>query len=88
MTEYSREHASTRRPQHKGRYLLLTAMLMGGCLFIAPLAWAAGDQNYKALRDWIEQSRTVPPTFTPGQHLTEADRKALEPFIPQPAWEY
>ena len=49
---------------------------------------AAEDQGYETLRNWIEQSRTVPPTFTPGQRLTEADRKALEPFLPQSAWEY
>jgi hypothetical protein len=30
----------------------------------------------------------VQPTFTPGQHLSEKDRKALEPFIPHTAWAY
>jgi hypothetical protein len=64
------------------------AVFVSGSLTIAPVARAAEDQSYKALRDWIEQARTVPPTFTPGQHLTDADRQALASFIPQSAWEY
>jgi hypothetical protein len=67
---------------------VLLTVLVSGCLLVASLAWAAGDQNYQALRDWIAQSRTVPPTFTSGQRLTEADRNVLEAFIPQSAWEY
>jgi hypothetical protein len=67
--------------------LLAAAVLLGG-VSVAPLARAAEGQSYQALRNWIEQYRPVPPTFTPGQHLTEKERKALEPFIPQSAWEY
>jgi len=68
---------------------LLAATVIVGALFVAVVsAHAAEDQSYQALRNWIEQNRTTPPTFTPGQHLTEKDRKALEPFIPQSAWEY
>jgi hypothetical protein len=66
----------------------LIGILLVGSLLVTTAAGAAGDQSYQALRNWIEQYRTVPPTFTPGQHLTEKDRKILEPFIPQPAWEY
>ena len=47
-----------------------------------------GDQSYDALRYWIEHYRPDVETLTPGQQLTLQDRKLLEPFIPQPAWEY
>jgi hypothetical protein len=66
---------------------LVGAMLLGS-LSLAPLARAADEQSYKALRDWIEQYRTVPLQFTVGQTLTEKDRALLEPFIPQSAWKY
>jgi hypothetical protein len=59
-------------------------MLFGGTV----LARATDEQSYAALRHWIEHYRPVPPTFAPGQTLTEKDRKMLEPFIPVPAWEY
>ncbi len=52
------------------------------------VSFAAEDQSYSAFTSWFEQHREAPPTFTPGQTLTLKDRKALEPFIPQPAWEY
>ena len=48
----------------------------------------AGDQSYQSLRDWIDQYRSIPPDFKPGDKLTEQDRQALEPFIPQTAWDY
>ncbi len=72
----------------RGWFILFTAVVLGTSLGVAPRSIAAGSRNYQTLRNWIEQYRPVPPTFTPGQHLTEKDRKALEPFIPQPAWEY
>jgi hypothetical protein len=68
-------------------WLLLLLAVSAGVSFAA-LARAAEDQSYQALREWIEQYRSVPPTFTPGQHLTLKDRKALEPFIPRSAWQY
>lgn len=51
-------------------------------------AWAAEDQSYQALVKWVEQHREAPPMFEPGQTLGVQDRQALEPFIPQSAWEY
>jgi len=53
-----------------------------------PRAYAADNMSYQALRNWIEQYRPVPPSFTPGQHLTGKDQEALKPFIPQSVWEY
>ena len=53
-----------------------------------PLARAAENRSYQALRDWLEQARTATPAFSPGQTLTIKDRTALESFIPQSAWEY
>jgi len=70
------------------RLIMCSALVLLGTLLLVGIATAAEEQTYKALRDWIEQSHSVPPTWTPGQHLTETDRKALEPFIPQSAWEY
>jgi hypothetical protein len=67
---------------------LIIGMGVVSTLLFSRLSLAAEDQTYKALRNWIEQNRAVSPSFTPGQHLTEKDRKALEPFIPQSAWEY
>ena len=47
-----------------------------------------GDQSYDALRHWIDQYQPD-AQVTPGQHLTEKDRKGLlEPLIPQSAWDY
>lgn len=66
--------------------MFLAVVLLGNLLLLG-IVTAAQEQTYKALHDWIEQYRAVSPTWTPGQHLTEADRKALEPFIPQSAWE-
>jgi len=70
------------------RGIVFFLLVLFGNLLPGSATRAAEDQGYQALRNWIEQSRTVPPTFTPGQRLTEADRKALEPFLPQSAWEY
>ena len=70
------------------RWFLAGAVIISVWLSTVVSAHAAGDQSYQTLRHWLEQHRTVPPAFTPGQHLTEKDRKALEPFIPQSAWEY
>lgn len=72
----------------QGWFILFIAVVLGISVVVAQVSMAADGQSYQALRNWIEQERSVPPTFTPGQHLTEKDRKALEPFIPQPAWEY
>lgn len=90
----SRWHFSARQGWHQvcvtaGRFLALTgALLLASAVWRTPVSWAAEGQSYQALRDWIEQYRTVPPQFTPGQVLTEKDRKVLEPFIPQSAWAY
>ena len=50
-----------------GRTLLAAAVIMGALLLAAVSARAAEDQSYQALRNWIEQNRTPPPTFTPGR---------------------
>ncbi len=48
-----------------------------------------GDQSYQALRYWIDQYQPDAQTVTPGQHLTQKDRKnVLEALIPHSAWEY
>lgn len=47
-----------------------------------------GDRSYKALRDWIDHDRPDAESVTPGQTLTQQDRKVLEPLIPQTAWDY
>jgi len=67
---------------------LLTATVLLVGLSIAPLARAAEDQSYQAVRNWLEQYRAVPPSFQPGEHLTIKDVDRLRPFIPQPAWEF
>ena len=67
---------------------LLTATVLLVGLYIAPLARAAEDQSYQAVRNWLEQYRAVPPSFQPGEHLTIKDVDRLRPFIPQPAWEF
>src|SRR5438876_6199760 len=66
---------------------LLTATVLLVGLSIAPLARAAEDQSYQAVRNWLEQYRAVPPSFQPGEHLTIKDVERLRPFIPQPGWE-
>jgi hypothetical protein len=78
----------TRQRSSWSRFIAFFAVVLFSNLLPVGLAPAAEDQSYQALRNWIEQYRPVPPTFAPGQHLTETDRKALEPFIPQSAWEY
>jgi hypothetical protein len=88
ILKHYRDHTQSYSRRLTRWSVVLLTVLVSGSLTIAPVARATEDQSYKALRDWIEQSRTVPPTFTPGQHLTEADRKVLEPFLPQSAWEY
>jgi hypothetical protein len=57
-------------------------------LSLTSLSSASEGQSYEALRHWLEQHRTAEPGFAAGQHLTLKDREALEPFIPQSAWEY
>lgn len=83
------EQASSRRRQPRWCwYMVLTAVVVCASAAHIPRAMAAENQSYKALRDWIDQARTAPPTFTPGQRLTEVDRKVIEPFIPQSVWDY
>jgi hypothetical protein len=65
----------------------LAITLVGGLLFSTP-ALADADRSYKAVRDWLEQYRAVPPSFQPGEKLTIKDVDRLRPFIPQPAWEF
>jgi hypothetical protein len=48
---------------------------------------AAGDQSYTALRDWIDAAPAL-DSITPGQHLSVANREALETVIPRSAWKY
>ena len=48
---------------------------------------ASGDMSYQALRDWIAQAPPT-PQFKAGTTVSEADRAALEPFIPRTAWGY
>ncbi|MDA0824650.1 MAG: DUF1329 domain-containing protein [Proteobacteria bacterium] len=48
---------------------------------------ADGDQSYTALRDWIDAAPAL-DNITPGQHLSAADREALETVIPRSAWKY
>ena len=89
MMAYRQEQASPRRPQPRWSwYMILAAVVVCASAARISVVMAAENQNYEVLRHWIEQYRPVPPTFTPGQHLTEKDRKSLEPFIPQPAWDY
>ena len=53
-----------------------------------PALRVQGDQSYDALRYWIDHFRPDAGTFTPGQHLTQADTKEIQPLIPHTAWEY
>ena len=72
--------------RHLSFHMMLGWMLGGWC---RPSLSAAQDQSYDALRHWIDKYQPGAQTVTPGQHLTEKDRKGLlEPLIPQPAWDY
>ncbi|MEE8303816.1 MAG: hypothetical protein V3S24_15430 [Candidatus Tectomicrobia bacterium] len=87
----NQDYRQTKKPRDhllRSWSLLVLAAFLLSSVPLGPLAQAAEDQSYQALRDWIEQHRTATPTFTPGQTLTLKDRQALEPFIPQTAWEY
>ena len=53
-----------------------------------PLGWAADEQSYQAMQEWLKAGQEAEPTFQAGQRLTVADQEALKPFIPLPAWEY
>ena len=64
------------------------AATLGALLGAAGLASAANtgtDASYQALRDWIAQS---PETLQPGRTYTNADRAALEAYIPRTVWQY
>ncbi|MGE0827524.1 MAG: outer membrane lipoprotein-sorting protein [Candidatus Binatia bacterium] len=76
--------------QRFSKLRIVAPLIVGvlGTLLFGNIARAAEDQSYKALRNWIEAHRPDQPTFAPGQRLSLEDRKALEPFIPQTAWEY
>ena len=67
---------------------LCAALILAGAWYAPDLAQAAEDQSYQAMVNWLEHHREAPPTFEPGQTLGLQDRQALEPFIPQSAWEY
>ncbi len=67
--------------------LVMAAVLLGS-VSVTSLVWAADDQSYQAMREWLEAGQEAEPTFQPGQRLTAADQEALKPFIPLPAWEY
>ena len=83
MREIRRRQPSVMRPAG----LLAALVLMAA--WVAPAAVrAAEDQGYQAIVNWLEHHREAPPTFEPGQTLGLHDRKALEPFLPQSAWEY
>ena len=67
---------------------LCAALILVGNWAIPAAVHAAEDQSYQAMVNWLEHHREAPPTFEPGQTLGLQDRQALEPFIPQSAWEY
>ena len=67
---------------------LFALLVLAGAWHAPNPARATADQSYQALVNWLEQYREAPPTFEPGQTLGLPDRKALEPFLPQSAWEY
>ena len=67
---------------------LCAALILAGNWAAPAAARAAEDQSYQAMVNWLEHHREAPPTFEPGQTLGLQDREALEPFIPQSAWEY
>ena len=62
--------------------LCLAAMLGAGS---AAQADGSGDQSYQALRDWLAQA---PPELPAGKSYTQADRAALEPYLPRSVWGY
>lgn len=70
------------------RVLAAAVAFLLGSLCVAVTSRAADDKSYQALRHWLEQDRAPQPAFEPGQRLTLEHRDALEPFIPQSAWEY
>ena len=67
---------------------ILAGAVVAACLL--PLgAHAADDQDYKGLREWIDNGAPAADVLPAGRHLTVQDRAALlEPLIPRPAWEY
>ena len=67
---------------------LFAILVLAGAWYAPNPARAAEDQSYQAMVNWLEYYREAPPTFEPGQTLGLQDRKALEPFIPQSAWDY
>ena len=67
---------------------LFAILVLAGAWYAPNPARAAEDQSYQAMVNWLEHYREAPPTFEPGQTLGLHDRKALEPFIPQSAWDY
>ena len=67
---------------------LFAILVLAGAWYAPNPARAAEDQSYQAMVNWLEHYREAPPTFEPGQTLGLQDRKALEPFIPQSAWDY
>ena len=74
-----------------GHRLRIAALVFAASgLVSGPLpTFAAEDQSYQALRDWIERAAPGDGAITPDQHLSVNDRKALiEPLMPQSAWEY
>ena len=61
-------------------FLMMLGLMLGG--WCRPSLSAAQDQSYDALRHWIDNYQPGAQTVTPGQHLTEKDRKGLlEPLI-------
>jgi len=75
----------SRRPRLPARLLFAVSLLAVG---LSGVAQADGEQGYQALRDWIAASNPAPDSVTPGQHLGEKDRAALEQLIPKTAWQY
>ena len=76
------------RVKHSLRQHLITAVAALVCV-LPPMAAAAGEANYQALRDWIAASNPAQDSVTAGQHLGLQDRSGvLEALIPQTAWQY
>ena len=78
-----------KREHVPGRWwgLALVTVLLGSVPSM-PLGWAADDQSYQAMLDWLEAGKNAEPTFQAGQRLTLADQEALKPFLPLSAWQY
>lgn len=70
------------------RGFMFGVLLASSAVWFTPGALASEDPSYQSLVKWIEQYRAAEPAFSPGQHLTEKDWNAVEPFIPQSAWPY